>query len=103
MAPLSRRLVVTDPASGEQCEVGILKEAFWRPPTATEYGPVLALDDVIGTKVRGLADRGAVRDLMDVHAAPASEADTATVRAWARDWDWADDLTQRLHEGTTDD
>lgn len=35
----------------------------------TEYGPVLALADVIGTKVRALADRGAVRDLIDVHAA----------------------------------
>ncbi|AQW55857.1 hypothetical protein SHXM_09320 [Streptomyces hygroscopicus] len=52
--PLSGRLVVTDPASGEQCEADILKEAFWRPPTVTEYGPVLPLDDVIGTKVRAL-------------------------------------------------
>ncbi|MEV0115911.1 nucleotidyl transferase AbiEii/AbiGii toxin family protein [Streptomyces sp. NPDC050844] len=67
--PLSGRLVVTDPASGEECEVDILKEAFWAPPAATAYGPVLALDDVIGTKVRALADRGAVRDLIDVHAA----------------------------------
>ncbi|WP_413804276.1 nucleotidyl transferase AbiEii/AbiGii toxin family protein [Streptomyces sp. OE57] len=143
--PLSGRLVVTDPASGEECEVDILKEAFWRPPTATEYGPVLALDDVIGTKVRALADRGAVRDLIDVHAASRhhttadletlgrrhardefcledlqarlagaewyedeeftayglTDADTATLRAWARDW--CDDLTRRLHEHPTDD
>jgi hypothetical protein len=35
----------------------------------TQHGPVLALDDVIGTKVRALADRGAARDLIDVHAA----------------------------------
>ena len=67
--PLSGRLVVTDPNTGEECEVDVLKEAFWAPPAATEYGPVLALDDVIGTKVRALADRGAVRDLIDVHAA----------------------------------
>lgn len=67
--PLSGRLVVTDPATGEECEVDILKEAFWAPPAQTEHGPVLALDDVIGTKVRALADRGAVRDLIDVHAA----------------------------------
>lgn len=67
--PLSGRLVVTDPGSGEECEVDILKEAFWAPPTTTEYGPALALEDVIGTKVRALADRGAVRDLIDVHAA----------------------------------
>jgi hypothetical protein len=35
----------------------------------TPYGPVLALDDVIGTKVRALANRGYPRDLIDVHAA----------------------------------
>jgi hypothetical protein len=50
--PLSARLIVTAPATGEECEVDILKEAFWQPPHVTEYGPVLALDDVIGTKVR---------------------------------------------------
>ncbi|MBM7167551.1 nucleotidyl transferase AbiEii/AbiGii toxin family protein [Streptomyces sp. G44] len=68
-SPLSGRLIAADPATGEECEIDILKEAFWSPPTVTEHGPVLALDDVIGTKVRALADRGAVRDLIDVHAA----------------------------------
>ncbi|MCF3136637.1 nucleotidyl transferase AbiEii/AbiGii toxin family protein [Streptomyces olivochromogenes] len=68
-SPLSGRLIATDRTTGEECEVDILKEAFWSPPTATEHGPVLALNDVIGTKVRALADRGAVRDLIDVHAA----------------------------------
>ncbi|MGW0538019.1 nucleotidyl transferase AbiEii/AbiGii toxin family protein [Streptomyces sp. NPDC003032] len=68
-SPLSGRLIAADPATGEECEVDILKEAFWSPPTATEHGPVLAFDDMIGTKVRALADRGAVRDLIDVHAA----------------------------------
>ncbi|MGW6410534.1 nucleotidyl transferase AbiEii/AbiGii toxin family protein [Streptomyces vinaceus] len=67
--PLSARLMVTDPADGAECEVDILKENLWSAPAHTEYGPVLALDDVIGTKVRALADRGAVRDLIDVHAA----------------------------------
>lgn len=66
---LSGRLIATDPQSGDECEVDVLKEAFWSPPAQTECGPVLALDDVIGTKVRALADRGAVRDLIDVHAA----------------------------------
>ncbi|WP_406841829.1 nucleotidyl transferase AbiEii/AbiGii toxin family protein (plasmid) [Streptomyces sp. AHU1] len=66
---LSGRLIAADPKSGEECEVDVLKEAFWTAPVETEYGPVLALDDVIGTKVRALADRGAVRDLIDVHAA----------------------------------
>lgn len=66
---LSGRLIATDPKSGEECEVDVLKEAFWAAPVETGDGPVLALDDVIGTKVRALADRSAVRDLIDVHAA----------------------------------
>lgn len=67
--PLSARLIVTDPASGEECEVDVLKEALWRPPVQTEYGLVLSLEDVVGTKVRALADRGLARDLIDVRAA----------------------------------
>lgn len=39
--PLSARLMVTDPDDGERCEVDILKEHFWTPPTRTEYGPVI--------------------------------------------------------------
>ncbi|MFJ7166432.1 nucleotidyl transferase AbiEii/AbiGii toxin family protein [Streptomyces globosus] len=70
---LSARLVATDPETGEECEVDVLKELlkehFWTPPAQTEYGPLLAFDSVIGTKVRALADRGATRDLIDVHAA----------------------------------
>ncbi|WP_053666607.1 nucleotidyl transferase AbiEii/AbiGii toxin family protein [Streptomyces sp. MMG1121] len=69
VGPLSGRLVATAPGTGEQCEVDILKEVLWHPPKSSAYGPVLSLDDVIGTKVRALADRGAVRDLIDVHAA----------------------------------
>ncbi|WP_416969873.1 nucleotidyl transferase AbiEii/AbiGii toxin family protein [Streptomyces sp. 4F14] len=68
-APLSARFTVTDPASGQECEVDVLKEIFWRPIAQSPYGPVLAEEDVIGTKVRALADRGAPRDLIDVFAA----------------------------------
>jgi len=67
--PLAARLIVTDPADGEECEVDILKEALWRPPVQTPHGLVLSLDDVVGTKVRALADRGLARDLIDVRAA----------------------------------
>ena len=67
--PVSARFMVTDPGTAEDCEVDILKEGFNRPPEVTPYGPVLALDDVIGTKVRALADRGYPRDLIDIHAA----------------------------------
>ncbi|MCX5192336.1 nucleotidyl transferase AbiEii/AbiGii toxin family protein [Streptomyces sp. NBC_00249] len=66
---LSARLMATDPQTGEDCEVDVLKEHFWTPPAQTEYGPVLAFDSVIGTKVRALADRGAARDFIDVRAA----------------------------------
>ncbi|WP_327188324.1 nucleotidyl transferase AbiEii/AbiGii toxin family protein [Streptomyces sp. NBC_01334] len=68
-APLSARFTVTDPATGEECEVDVLKEIFWRPVAQSRYGPVLAEEDVIGTKVRALGDRGAPRDLIDVFAA----------------------------------
>lgn len=67
--PISARFMVIDPGTGEDCEVDILKEGFNRPPETTPYGPVLSLDDVIGTKVRALADRGYPRDLIDIHAA----------------------------------
>jgi hypothetical protein len=67
--PVSARFMVTDPGTGEDCEVDILKEGFNAPPEATPYGPVLGLDDVIGTKVRALAERGYPRDLVDIHAA----------------------------------
>lgn len=60
---------MTDPATGQECEVDILKEVFWRAIAQSPYGPVLAEEDVIGTKVRALADRGAPRDLIDVFAA----------------------------------
>ncbi|MFI9825260.1 nucleotidyl transferase AbiEii/AbiGii toxin family protein [Streptomyces sp. NPDC052013] len=68
-APLSARFTVSDPVTGQECEVDVLKEIFWRPIARSRYGPVLAEEDVIGTKVRALGDRGAPRDLIDVFAA----------------------------------
>ncbi|MGV9560948.1 nucleotidyl transferase AbiEii/AbiGii toxin family protein [Streptomyces sp. NPDC003480] len=67
--PLSARLVVGDPAGGEETELNVLKEVLWRPPTPTELGLTVSLEDAVGTKVRALADRGFARDLIDVHAA----------------------------------
>ncbi|MFI2434314.1 nucleotidyl transferase AbiEii/AbiGii toxin family protein [Streptomyces sp. NPDC018693] len=67
--PLSARLPVTDPGTGERCEVDVHKEALWRPPVEGEYGPLVSLDDLVGTKVRALTDRGLARDLIDVRAA----------------------------------
>jgi hypothetical protein len=79
--------------------VDVLKEAFYHPPEASEYGPVLALEDVIGTKVRALADRGAARDLIDVRAASSlySTADLENLgRRHARDEFRLEDLAARL-------
>jgi len=67
--PRSARMMATDPATDEQCELDILREVFNEPPAVTPHGPVLALYDVIGTKVRALAGRGLPRDLIDIHAA----------------------------------
>ncbi|MFF5980938.1 nucleotidyl transferase AbiEii/AbiGii toxin family protein [Streptomyces olindensis] len=69
--PLAAQFLVTDAATGEEYEVGLRKEVLWRPPVVTELGPALSLDDVVGTRVRDLADRGLPRDLVDVHAASA--------------------------------
>ncbi|MFF3817563.1 hypothetical protein ACFYYD_13275 [Streptomyces bluensis] len=66
--PLATRLIVTDPATDEDHTLDILKETLWRPPVLTALGPTLSLEDVIGTKVRALTDRGLVRDLVAVHA-----------------------------------
>lgn len=69
VVPLSARLVVTDPHTGEQCEVDVLKEVLFKPAVQLENGPVLAVEDVVGTKMRALADRGYARDLIDLRAA----------------------------------
>jgi hypothetical protein len=52
--PLGARMMATDPATGEGCELDILKEAFGQPPEVTELGPALALDDVIQSLGTGL-------------------------------------------------
>jgi hypothetical protein len=69
VAPLKARFLAADPTTGSVCEVDLLKEVLWRPPVLLDIGPVLDLDDLIGTKVRALGDRGLARDAIDVHAA----------------------------------
>ncbi len=49
---LAARLIVVSSDTGEECEVDVLKENLCAPATRTPFGPVLSLDDVIGTKVR---------------------------------------------------
>ncbi|MFI9721109.1 hypothetical protein ACIHFE_15885 [Streptomyces sp. NPDC052396] len=69
MAPLEARLEVTDPAGGAPCPVGLRKETLWRPPVPGPCGPVLAVEDLVGIRVRELADRGTPACLVDVRAA----------------------------------
>jgi hypothetical protein len=99
ISSLSANFMVTDPQLDEGCQVDILREFFSRPPENTPYGPVLAFDDVIGTKVRALADRGVARDLIDVHAAakwrPLPELESLG-RHHARDAFSLDGLANRL-------
>ncbi|MEV6777686.1 nucleotidyl transferase AbiEii/AbiGii toxin family protein [Streptomyces syringium] len=70
--PLSARLTVRGPepdamvGPSDACVVDIVKETLWRPVVPGEYGPVLAVEDAIGLKVRALADLGLARDLVDV-------------------------------------
>ncbi|MFI1958743.1 nucleotidyl transferase AbiEii/AbiGii toxin family protein [Streptomyces althioticus] len=67
--PLAARLVVGDEETGARWRVDLRKEVLWRPPVTTGAGPALSLEDLVGTRVRALADRGLPRDLVDVHAA----------------------------------
>lgn len=53
------------------CEVDLLKEAIG-PPTRFSVGPVLAIEDAIGLKMRALHDRTTHRDFIDVRAAAAA-------------------------------
>ncbi|MFI1293743.1 hypothetical protein ACH4VM_35840 [Streptomyces sp. NPDC020792] len=71
--PLAARLVIGGPeagaGAGEEYSVQVLKEVLWRPLEAGEFGPVLSVEDLVGTRVRALAGQGLAPDLVDVHAA----------------------------------
>lgn len=58
-------------AETQMCEVDLLKEAIG-PPVRCSVGPVVAIDDAIGLKMRALHDRALHRDFIDVHAAARS-------------------------------
>ncbi|MEV5508906.1 hypothetical protein [Streptomyces orinoci] len=81
--PLEARLAVSDPAGGGEYRVGIGKETLWRPPVPGADGPVLALEDLVGIRVRALADRGLAADLAVVRAA-ARDHSPAELEEWGR-------------------
>ncbi|PZG23260.1 hypothetical protein C1I95_03635 [Micromonospora craterilacus] len=64
--PRMARLVIS--AEATECEVDLLKEAIG-PPAQLSIGPVLALEDAVGLKVRALHERAAHRDYIDICAA----------------------------------
>lgn len=66
--PRMARMVVSTDAI--KCDVDLLKEAIG-PPIWMALGPVLALEDAVGLKVRALHDRAAHRDFIDLQAANA--------------------------------
>ncbi len=86
---------------------------LWRPPVLTELGPVLSLDDLVGTRVRDLADRGLACDLVDVYAASARWShpeleelgrrhapdtfDLSDLQARLTGTDWIDDRAFTVH------
>ncbi|MFE0251435.1 nucleotidyl transferase AbiEii/AbiGii toxin family protein [Streptomyces sp. NPDC059010] len=97
--PLSARLLVTDEEGTAETTLDLLKETLWHPPVMTDLGPALSLEDLIGTKVRALTDRGTARDLTDVYAA-ASHWTFPDLEEQARRHAWDDfdpsDLQSRL-------
>lgn len=62
------RLLVTDPLTGEACEVDLMKAVLRVTPIVVDSCPVLGFDDAIGLKMRAVHDRGIARDLIDAAA-----------------------------------
>ncbi|SEF90165.1 Nucleotidyl transferase AbiEii toxin, Type IV TA system [Thermomonospora echinospora] len=59
-------LTVGDPATGEVCDVNLLKVPLRMRPVRVGRCPVVAYEDAIGLKVGALAGRLVARDLVDV-------------------------------------
>lgn len=75
------RMDVTD--GTRACEVDLLKEAIG-PPTWLTVGPVLAIDDAVGLKMRALYSRTMPRDIIDVRAAGAAGYSTLDLERLGR-------------------
>ncbi|WP_246519244.1 hypothetical protein [Thermocatellispora tengchongensis] len=62
------RLIVTEPVTGERCELHLLREALQQPPVRCGDVPVVAANDAVGLQLRALHERSLARDLIDVAA-----------------------------------
>jgi predicted nucleotidyltransferase component of viral defense system len=60
------RLLVTDPESGEWCELDLMKAVLQVTPVRMEPCTVVGFDDAIGLKMGALFGRGVARDLIDI-------------------------------------
>jgi len=78
------RMACMDVTDGTRsCEVDLLKEAIG-PPTRLTVGPVLAIDDAVGLKMRALFSRTMPRDIIDVRAAGAAGYSTLDLERLGR-------------------
>lgn len=59
------RLLVSDPRTGEACDVDLMKANLMVTPVMIEGCPVVGFDDAIGLKMRAVQDRCIARDLID--------------------------------------
>ncbi|MGI8329020.1 nucleotidyl transferase AbiEii/AbiGii toxin family protein [Actinomadura scrupuli] len=59
------RLLVSDPSTGESCEIDLMKTTLRVSPIVVNSCPVVGFDDAVGLKMRAVHDRGIARDLID--------------------------------------
>ncbi|WP_412543887.1 nucleotidyl transferase AbiEii/AbiGii toxin family protein [Longispora sp. K20-0274] len=78
--------VVTDPAGGRVMQLQVTRIGRRRDTVTMDVGPVLALEDALGSKVCALAGRMELRDFLDVAAARARYS-VAELIALARELD----------------
>ncbi|GGS59911.1 hypothetical protein GCM10010156_18090 [Planobispora rosea] len=68
VTPRLGRLIVTEPVTGQRCELGLLREALQQGSVTVGELPVIGLDDLVGLKMRALHERSLARDVIDVAA-----------------------------------
>ncbi|MEU0571069.1 hypothetical protein ABZ297_37540 [Nonomuraea sp. NPDC005983] len=66
LASLTARLHVTDPETGQGCDVDVLREALQQPPARCGDLWVVGLEDAVGLGMRALHERCLARDLIDI-------------------------------------
>ncbi|MEV0405436.1 nucleotidyl transferase AbiEii/AbiGii toxin family protein [Actinoallomurus sp. NPDC050550] len=78
------RLLVSDPQTGEVCEVDLMKASLRVSPIVVDSCPVVGFDDAVGLKMRAVHDRGIARDLIAPRRSPANTASSDSSGSAAR-------------------